>query len=428
MSSYEMADLAEIIHTNTSIVNRYYSDRNLAPPSFRVTSPSTTVISDEKAATARWTVLAAMHELRCLMLGPAEALMSVGCEDMVCLQTIYRYKIDQKLGIDETLPFETLSARSGLNFIDLRRILRYAMTNFVFREPQSGFVAHTSLSIALAQDTRLRNFVGIACEERFPASARTVDALELYGHPKSQNQSGFALSQNTDKGLYDELRQHPERERRWTSAMDVIASQKDFDFVIDSLDWLRSSTGTIVDVGGGSGLISEGLALRLPGLHFVVQDSENVVQQAGVHTDVKDRISFMTHNFFDEQPVKHAEVYYFRNIFHDWPDEQGITILRNLIPALKPGAHVIIDNFGLQEPRTLPAYQERVQRAYDIMFLTYFGSRERSVDDWRILLNKAHPGFKIRGSKAAPSQVNVVIDIIWEGAVANELRDGKNSS
>lgn len=57
------------------------------------------------------------------------------------------------------------------------------------------------------------------------------------------------------------------------------------------------------------------------------------------------------------------------------------------------------------------------------MFLTYFGSRERTVDDWSILLNKAHPRFKIRGSRAAPSQVNVVIDIIWEDAVTNELRD-----
>lgn len=153
--------------------------------------------------------------------------------------------------------------------------------------------------------------------------------------------------------------------------MSVIASQKDFDFIIDTLDWLRSSTGTVIDVGGGGGLISEGLALRLPGLHFVVQDSENVLQQADVHPDVKHRISFMTHNFFDEQPVKHAEVYYFRNIFHDWPDEQCITILRNLIPALKPGAHVIIDNFGLQEPLTLPPYQERVQRS---VIHTYYRS------------------------------------------------------
>lgn len=78
MSSSEMVDLAEIIHTNTIIVNLYYLDRNLTPPSIHVNSPLTTVISDEKAATARWTVLAAMHELRCLILGPSEALMSVG--------------------------------------------------------------------------------------------------------------------------------------------------------------------------------------------------------------------------------------------------------------------------------------------------------------------------------------------------------------
>lgn len=91
---------------------------------------------------------------------------------MLSLQAIYRYQIDQNLGIGEQISFETLSARCALNVIDLQRILRYAMTNFVFYEPQPGLVAHTSLSKALAQDVRLRSYIGMVCEERFPASVR----------------------------------------------------------------------------------------------------------------------------------------------------------------------------------------------------------------------------------------------------------------
>ena len=74
--------------------------------------------------------------------------------------------------MDEEVPFETISTSCGLNVVDLRRILRYAMTNYIFREPKTGIVAHTALSRVLAQDTRLRNYVGMVCEERFPASAR----------------------------------------------------------------------------------------------------------------------------------------------------------------------------------------------------------------------------------------------------------------
>ena len=173
---------------------------------------------------------------------------------------------------------------------------------------------------------------------------------------------GFALSQNTSRGLYDELRHYPEREQRWTSAMSAIALENDFDFILESFDWHSYPNASIVDVGGGCGTISQGLALRLPGRKFIVQDSDETLRHSVIVPDVEDRVSFMAHDFFHEQPVRGAEIYYFRNIFHNWPDEDCIRILRNLIPALKPGAHIIIDDFGLQEPLTLPAYRERQQR------------------------------------------------------------------
>ena len=144
--------------------------------------------------------------------------------------------------------------------------------------------------------------------------------------------------------------------------MSSIASQNDFEFIIQSFDWKSYSNATVVDVGGGCGTVSEGLALRLPRLNFIVQDSEEVVRYSSVVLDVKDRVSFMPHDFFHEQPVRGAQIYYFRNIFHNWSDEDCVRILRSLVPALTPGAHIIIDDFGLQDPLTLPAYRERQQR------------------------------------------------------------------
>ena len=93
-------------------------------------------------------------------------------EDILCLQAIYRYKIDQSFPVGEEASFETISARCGLNIIDLRRILRYAMTNYIFCEPRPGIVAHTALSAVLVHDSRTRDYIGMVCEERFPAAAR----------------------------------------------------------------------------------------------------------------------------------------------------------------------------------------------------------------------------------------------------------------
>lgn len=52
-------------------------------------------------------------------------------------------------------------------------------------------------------------------------------------------------------------------------------------------------------------------------------------------------ICFYASNFFTEQPIR-ADVYFFRSIFHNWADKYCIKILKNLVPALKPGARVII--------------------------------------------------------------------------------------
>ena len=42
------------------------------------------------------------------------------------------------------------------------------------------------------------------------------------------------------------------------------------------------------------------------------------------------------YDFFTEQPVKGAPGYYLRNIFHDWPDNEGILIMKTTAAAMKP--------------------------------------------------------------------------------------------
>ena len=62
------------------------------------------------------------------------------------------------------------------------------------------------------------------------------------------------------------------------------------------------------------------------------------------------RIKFMEYDFFTPQPIKDADVYLYRWIFHNWPDDKCVDILRNAIPAMKPGAKILINDGGLPEP------------------------------------------------------------------------------
>lgn len=110
--------------------------------------------------------------------------------------------------------------------------------------------------------------------------------------------------------------------------------------------------------------VSIGLAKRFPDLNFVVQDLPGVVDEgpSKVPAEIKDRFQFMPYSMLDKQPVKGAPIYFFRAIFHNWPDESCVQILKNQIPALKKGAHIVIDDSTLHEPNTLPSAVEKRRR------------------------------------------------------------------
>lgn len=339
---------------------------------------------------------------------------------MLCLQAIYRYKIASAFGIHEQPSFEAVSATCGLNVTDLRRILRYAMTNHIFCEPRPGFVAHTAVSRLLVENPLMHDFVGNFCEVRFPASARTVDALDKYGESQDPSQSGFSLYKNTARGLYDEFSHDTELARRFSGAMSAFAQQIDFSFILDSFPWKSYTDPVVLDIGGGSGDVSIGLKLHLPSARFIVQDASETALKQGkrVSADADVDVTFDSYDFRSPQPVRNADIYYFRNIFHNWPDKNCIDILRNQISSLKPNARLVIDDFTLHEPGTLSAYEERKRRWMDINMLVFFGSHERTVEDWRTLLMTADPRFELVNISRAPNNPNTILEVAWTGTPA----------
>ncbi|KAI7978246.1 hypothetical protein EIK77_005873, partial [Talaromyces pinophilus] len=284
---------------------------------------------------------------------------------------IHRYRIAQCFDPGEIITFDELSSRCGLNIIDLKRVLRLVMTRHVFSEPMAGFVAHTAATRLLYEDDRIRSFSGIICEERFPASAKAVDALVKYGKSQSPSQSGFSLANDTECGLYEELQKYPARENRWNLAMSAMAARIDIDFILDNSPLPSLAPGSLfIDVGGGNGTISLGLAERLPHLRFLVQDIAphahtlsrcvNGKASNGSSGD-NDQLRWQTHDFFTPQTMI-GDIYYFRNIFHNWSDSQCVEILRQHVPVLRSNTRIIIDDFALHEPLTVPPFEERRTR------------------------------------------------------------------
>lgn len=198
--------------------------------------------------------------------------------------------------------------------------------------------------------------------------------------------------------MWDYHEKHPELGER--SARAMAAFTKGFHHDIHSLtngyDWspIAAKRGTVVDVGGATGHASIALARAHSGLQCVVQDLPQVVAKVrhSIPEDMAERITVLAHDFFEPQPVS-ADVYVFRQIFHDWGDNHCIKILRALIPALKPGVKILANDFILPPPGILPPTHERQIRAMDVVVMSLFNSQERETGDWEALFKAADPRF-----------------------------------
>lgn len=186
--------------------------------------------------------------------------------------------------------------------------------------------------------------------------------------------------------------------------------------LVNGYDWssINGQGGTFVDLGGANGHASVAIARANPNMHFVVQEMLDVVEKAKYHIpqDVADRVQCMAHDFFQPQPVA-AQAYPFRQIFHNWGDDNFIKILRALIPALKPGAKIIANEFVLTPPGVLPMTQEKGLRAMDMIVMSLFNARERESADWKALLAQADSRFQnVQAWKPVDSQLGL-IEVTW---------------
>lgn len=106
------------------------------------------------------------------------------------------------------------------------------------------------------------------------------------------------------------------------------------------------------------------LAKKFPKMRFVVQDLPKTVADgpSKIPAEVADRIEFQAHDFYTEQPVKNADVYFFRWIVHNQSDKYALKLLRALIPALKAGARIVINDICLPKPNMADPWDERITR------------------------------------------------------------------
>ncbi|QPH10860.1 hypothetical protein C2857_002365 [Epichloe festucae Fl1] len=426
-SADRLTRISRQIGENTQILTEGLHARGLSAPSYEAEGPPDFPLtgSDAKTLKARQQVLSLTKELRDLVLGPREALklMALDIVNYVPLHAIYTFRIAEAVPQTGSISYEDLARQvlkvSGYKIpaSELRRVLRLAMANNLFCEPELGHVAHNCTSLVMLEDEALASWVGLYTVDLFLPVGNTVTAMQKWPGSEDLTETAVNISYSHRDTFFHHTQSDATRAKRYDLAMRAHGSREGFDVVhtVESYPWAKLASATVVDMGGNEGHVSMAIAEEFPSLSFEVQDlpgmrCEKTLGEVPAH--LANRVKLTTHDFFDEQTTV-AGAYFFRHIFHAFPDKVVVRILKKLVPALRQGARVIINDVVLPAPGSVSLMEERTFRLLDVLMKTVCNGREREVGDWKTLFEEADARFAWQGAWKSSGNLWFV-EAVWD--------------
>jgi hypothetical protein len=292
-----------------------------------------------------------------------------------------------KLGIADLLrdgasSTADLAATLRVNDDALYRTLRFLAGQGVFHETAPRTFANSALSEWLRADV--------------PGSVRSIliyRGSPLYFAPFGDLlytiETGAPAREKADgENAFEQLRQNPDYGRMFDDAMtDIsvlwapgIAAAYDF-----------GRWGSLMDVGGGNGLLLATILTANPGLRGVLADQPHVLErarQSGFWSpDLAGRLRFEPTDFFQVVPSG-CRAYLMKNVIHDWNDGRARRILLNCRRAVPDDGVLILVEYSVGGENTAT-----IGKALDVVMLTLTGGKERTVEEHRDLLASA--GFRM---------------------------------
>ncbi len=279
------------------------------------------------------------------------------------------------LGVADALsvgprPVLELAEETGADADTLNRILRALASDGVFAEDEPGIYRNTEASEFLRWENpdRWHEFAHLFAEVCYPA----VGALD----PRVTDVA-FTEAYGTD--FWSWLAANPEERSNFDKAME--GGRAELADKLSALEWHEDDT--VVDVGGGTGMLLRELLVRRPELRGIVFDLPETDYD---ETKLGDRITFAAGSFFERVPE--GDVYILSKILHDWDDEPAAAILHAVRAGARDDARLIVLDSVVP-----PGNEPLGVKWLDILMLVLQRGRERTEPEWRALLEGA--GFQI---------------------------------
>ncbi|KAK8076359.1 hypothetical protein PG994_003631 [Apiospora phragmitis] len=414
------AHLAQIVSESTAKIKAYRQEEGLPPLSLGPDAPLD-VKYPPHVEQGRRALIDASLELGDLATGPVELRLVPGWAVMTMFavtQFIFDFDIPHHVPLTtaEGISYDALAKRVHVGPAVLCQILRAGMPYHMFHEPRPGHVAHTATTKVMASRPLIKDWTGLSNDVLLPDAAGLTEALQKEPAADDPAKTGFMFARGGgEPGMYMYLEKHPEQVRQFAGVMGAFQQDEAYAprHLIESWPADARGGGTkLVDLGGSTGIVAFALADAFPGLEIVVQDLPGALEAAQVREGKN--LSFMPHDFFNEQPVKGTDLYLFRWVLHNWPDAHVQRILRAFIPSLKPGTRVIIFDEIMPPAGSMSLSVERNQRNSDFGMLILFNSKIRDVEEWKQVINEADQRFEVKDVRYPADSRLSFLEIIWQ--------------
>lgn len=294
--------------------------------------------------------------------------------------------IIEAFGNLERLP-EAVADETGTHAPTLARVLRALASRGVFESCSDGAYRLSALGQRLLAN-RPDSLAGLAAFRPWEIHAwAEVDHTRKTGEP--------AFPHNFGHGFWDHLAANPNLSKKFNEQM-LRRTTTMLSLGLSLYDW--PAEGTIVDVGGGNGLLLSQVLQRAPSLHGVLFDLPHVVKEADAvlqAAGVADRAKVVAGNLFADPLPSGHEIYVLASVLHDWGDPDAERILRKCLEAVPADGRLLIFESVLPE-----GPQQDLGKMVDLHMLVLFGGKERTEPEWRSLLDRA--GFSV--TKIVPTR------------------------
>ncbi|EGU75128.1 hypothetical protein FOPG_07515 [Fusarium oxysporum f. sp. conglutinans race 2 54008] len=393
--------LAQTVQQATETIVKHLQYTKQQEPSFDQDSKA--IQGDADTHSVRIQLNDAAQDLLRLVNGPANEYRSffMSHYTLAAYQVALHFKIFRHVPLGGKISIADLASKAGIDKDRCRRVIKHLATQRVFEEVEPDIFTHTASSALIARDSDMEAILWMQFDEMFKAASDSAKFVQNDLNGSAEADSPFCTRHG--KPPYQFYAENPEKGLNFAKAMAALTQMdRSISALRDGFQWGKlEAPGKVVDVGGASGRVSMDLAAVFPDLTFVVQDVSIEALNDGkakLPSEIADRVSFMQHDFFKDQPITDVSAFFMRQCLHNWRDEDCIKILRALVPALekcKPGTPLLINEEVLPELNEVSKYQEHLSRQCDMCMFVVAGSKERTRGDFENLLKEADSRFSV---------------------------------